>query len=72
MGDCKLGWGRSGGGLLVPHNKAGPAKDDECDEQRGEVEFHIHFQTSWLAKGIINHAGSAPDRKHRVWICLKL
>jgi len=24
-----------------------------------------------LAKVIINHAGSAPDRNSRVWICLK-
>jgi hypothetical protein len=71
---CKLGWGRGGGGgLPVPHNEAGPAKGDECDEQRGEVEFNgrVHFKTSWLAKVIINHAGSAPDRKRRVWICLK-
>jgi hypothetical protein len=67
----KLGWGRGGGGLPVPHNEAGPAKGDECDEQRGEVEFRVHLKTSWLAKVIINHAGSMPDRKRRVWICLK-
>jgi hypothetical protein len=24
-----------------------------------------------LAKVIINHVGSAPDNKRRVWICLK-
>src|SRR5580704_10097515 len=43
---CKLGWGRGGGGLPRPHNEAGPAKGDECDAQRGEVEFHgrIHFK----------------------------
>jgi hypothetical protein len=71
-GDCKLGWGR-GGELPVPQNEAGPAKADECDEQREEVEFYgrVHFKSSWLAKEIINHAGSAPDRKRRVWICLK-
>ena len=73
LGDCKLDWGRGGGGLLVPHNEAGPAKGDECDEQRTEVEFYgrVHFKTTWLAKVIINHAGSAPDRKRPVWICLK-
>jgi hypothetical protein len=73
LGDCKLGWGRGGGGVPVPHNEAGPAKGDECDEQRGEVEFYgrVHFKTSWLAKVILNHAGLAPDRKRRVWICLK-
>jgi hypothetical protein len=44
LGDCKLGWGRGGSGLPVPHNEAGPAKGDECDEQRGEVEFRVHFK----------------------------
>jgi hypothetical protein len=68
---CKLGWGRGGGGLPVPHNEAGPAKGDERDEQRGEVEFRVHLKTSLLAKVIINHVGSAPDRKCRLWICLK-
>jgi hypothetical protein len=43
-GDCKLGWGRGGSGVPVPHNDAGPAKGDECDEQRGEVEFRVHFK----------------------------
>jgi hypothetical protein len=73
LGDRKRGWGRGGSGPLVPYNEAGPAKGDECDEQRGEVEFYgrVHFKTTWLAKIIINHAGSAPDRKRRVWICLK-
>ena len=32
LGDCN--WGRGGGGLPVPQNEAGPAKGDECDEQR--------------------------------------
>ena len=71
LGYCKLGWGRGGGGLPVPHNKAGPAKGDECDEQHGEVEFRVHLKTYLLAKVIINHVGSAPDRKCRLWICLK-
>jgi hypothetical protein len=70
---CKLGWGRGGAGLPVSHNESCHAKREECDEQREEVEFHsrIHFKISWLEKVIINHAGSAPDRNRRVWICLK-
>jgi hypothetical protein len=70
---CKLGWGRGGAGLPVSHNESCHAKREECDEQREDVEFHsrIHFKISWLEKVIINHAGSAPDRNRRVWICLK-
>jgi hypothetical protein len=62
-GDCKLGWGRDGE-LPVTQDEAGPAKADECDEQREEVEFYgrVHFKTSWLAKEIINHAGSQAPR----------